>query len=314
MRRSGCKAGGPWALSFLRSRRSLRTPSNPPPRLYTPVINTCVAVLGSGKMGEIIAAGIVRSGQRSPDQIYVADVSAERVREVAAKHGVQHTRNNVEAVSHAGTLLIAVKPQDIEALLQQIAPSLGGEHLVISVAAGVPTEFLERRLPQETAVVRVMPNAAAQVGEGMAAICAGRNATMHHLEVAEDLLSSVGKVVRVSEKYMDAVTALSGSGPAYVALFAEAMVEAGVLTGLPRTLASELVVQTLFGTAAMMRDGKMHPVQVREAVTSPGGTTAAALLRLEQGGVRAAVLNAVQAATDRSTAMVKKGKDQSTPA
>jgi pyrroline-5-carboxylate reductase len=259
-------------------------------------------------MGEIIAAGIVHSGKRLADEVYVTDVSVERVREVAARHGLRSTNDNLEAVRQAGILLIAVKPQDIDALLRQIAPSVTSDHLLISVAAGVPTEFLEQRLPTGTAIVRVMPNAAAQVGEGMAAICLGSNATEEHIEVAEGILSGVGRVVRVPEGYMDAVTALSGSGPAYLALFAEAMIEAGVLTGLPRAMATELVIQTMVGTAAMMREGKMLPVQVREAVTSPGGTTVAALLQLEQAGIRAAVLNAVQAATDRSKAMIKERK------
>jgi pyrroline-5-carboxylate reductase len=262
-------------------------------------------------MGEIIAAGIVRSGQRRPDEVYVTDVSAERVR--AARHGLRSTKNNLEAVRQAGVLLIAVKPQDIDGLLREIAPGLTGDHLLVSVAAGVSTEFLEQRLPSGAAVVRVMPNAPAQVGEGMAAVCPGRNATQEHLEVAESLLSGVGRVVRVPESYMDAVTALSGSGPAYIALFAEAMVDAGVLTGLPRALAADLVIQTMVGTAALMREGKMQPVQVREAVTSPGGTTIMGLLQLEQAGVRAAVLNAVKAATDRSKAMVKDGKGPSAP-
>jgi len=260
-------------------------------------------VIGSGKMGEIIAAGIVRSGHRPPDQVYVTDISPERVREVATKYGVRSAQDNLQAIGQARTVLVAVKPQDIEGVLREIAPGLTGDHLLISVAAGIPTEFFEQRLPPGTAVVRVMPNAAAQVGEGMAAICAGRNATEEHLAVAKGLLSSVGHAVRVPESYMDAVTAISGSGPAYFALFAEALIEAGVLTGLPRALAADLVIQTMVGTAAMMQEGRMQPVQVREAVTSPGGTTAMALLKLEQGGMRAAVLNAVQAATDRSKAM-----------
>jgi pyrroline-5-carboxylate reductase len=171
---------------------------------------------------------------------------------------------------------------------------------VLSVAAAIPTAAIERRIAAGVPVVRAMPNTPAVVHEGIAGICPGAHADDEHLALAEDVLAHLGAVVRVAEPYMDAVTAVSGSGPAYFALLAEAMIEAGILLGLSREISTQLVVQTMLGTAHQLRDQKLHPVELREMVTSPGGTTIAAIRELEQAGVRAAFLNAIQAAMDRS--------------
>jgi pyrroline-5-carboxylate reductase len=173
------------------------------------------------------------------------------------------------------------------------------------VAAAIPTAAIERHLSGDIPVVRAMPNAPSTVHEGIAGICAGSHASEEHLQLAEEALAHLGAVVRVAEPYMDAVTAVSGSGPAYFALLAEAMIEAGILLGLGREVSTQLVVQTMFGTAKLLRDEKMHPVELREAVTSPGGTTINAIRELEQAGVRAAFLNAIQAAMDRSRELAK---------
>jgi pyrroline-5-carboxylate reductase len=164
----------------------------------------------------------------------------------------------------------------------------------------MPTSSIEQRVAAGVPVVRAMPNAPATVHEGIAGICAGAHADEEHLELAEDVLSHLGAVVRVPERYMDAVTAVSGSGPAYFALLAEAMIEAGILLGLSREISTQLVIQTMFGTAKLLRDERMHPVELREMVTSPGGTTIRAIRELERSGVRAAFLNAIQAAMERS--------------
>lgn len=261
-----------------------------------------VAVIGAGKMGEILAAGMVRSGIRTADQILVTDAYAPRIAEVVARHSFQAPAGNLAAVQAANVVILAVKPKDLGQLLAEIAPGVGEDHLVISIAAGITTAFLEKGLPNG-AVVRAMPNAASQVGEGMTAICAGSRATPEHLEAARTLLEGVGPVITIEEPYIDAVTAVSGSGPAYFALFAEAMIDAGVTVGLPRAVAAQLVAQTMRGTAALVTDGGMQPVEVRAAVTSPGGTTAMAVGELERAGVRGAVLNAVQAAFDRAKAL-----------
>jgi pyrroline-5-carboxylate reductase len=193
-----------------------------------------------------------------------------------------------------------VKPQDMAALLDEIAPAVKPGQLVVSLAAGITTAFLESRLPDGVAVVRVMPNTPALVDEGMAAIAPGSHCDDDHLAVAEGLLGSTGRVLRVPEKHMDAVTAISGTGPAYVFFVVESMIEAGVHLGLPRATATELVVQTLVGSAKMLRETGSHPVVLREQVTSPGGTTAAALRELEVHKVRAAFLAAMEAARNRS--------------
>jgi pyrroline-5-carboxylate reductase len=193
-----------------------------------------------------------------------------------------------------------VKPQDIDALLAEVGGLLVPAQTVLTVAAAIPTAHIEQRIAEGVPVVRAMPNAPSTVHEGMAGICAGAHAGDAQLALAEEVLSHLGRVVRVPEQAMDAVTALSGSGPAYFALLAEAMIEAGILLGVSREISTTLVVQTMLGTAKQLRDLGMHPVELREAVTSPGGTTIAAIRELEQAGVRAAFLNAIQAAMTRS--------------
>jgi pyrroline-5-carboxylate reductase len=260
-------------------------------------MNGRVAILGCGKIGESLLAGLLSSGTTD---IVVTSRRPERVAELADRHGVEATLSNADAVSGAGVVVLAVKPQDFEALLESIRESVNESQTVLSVAAAIPTAFIERRLPASVPVVRAMPNAPSTVHEGIAGLCAGAHASEEHVALAQDVLAHLGPVVRVPEAYMDAVTAVSGSGPAYFALLAEAMIEAGILLGLSREISTQLVVQTMLGTAVLLRDEQMHPVELREAVTSPGGTTIRAIHELEQAGVRAAFLNAIQAAMERS--------------
>ncbi len=259
-----------------------------------------VAILGAGKIGESLLAGLLTSGWRTPDEIVVTARREERVQELQERHGVRGTLSNAEAVSGATLVVIAVKPQDFDVLLGEIGGLLTPEQIVLSVAAAIPTSQIEARVAPGVPVVRAMPNAPALVHEGMAGVCAGAHAGDEQLALAEEVLSHLGAVARVPERYMDAVTAVSGSGPAYFALLAEAMIEAGILLGLGRETSTQLVVQTMLGTARLLRDERMHPVELREAVTSPGGTTIQAIRELEQAGVRAAFLNAIQAAMVRS--------------
>jgi pyrroline-5-carboxylate reductase len=259
-----------------------------------------IAILGAGKIGESLLAGLLSTGWRKPDEIVVTGRREERMQELAERYGVQATLSNAEAVARAAVVVIAVKPQDFDVLLGEVAPLVSPEQTVLSVAAAIPTSMIERRLADGVPVVRAMPNTPATVHEGVAGVCAGAHADDEHLALAEEVLTHVGSVVRVPERYMDAVTAVSGSGPAYFALLAEAMIEAGILLGLSREITTTLVVQTMLGTAKLLRDENMHPVELREAVTSPGGTTIVAIRELEQAGVRAAFLNAIQAAMDRS--------------
>jgi pyrroline-5-carboxylate reductase len=264
-----------------------------------------VAFLGAGKMGEALVSGLIRSGGRTADEIMVTARREERARELADRHGVAATMSNAEAAGWARTLVLTVKPQDMEALLDQVGDAVTADHLVITFAAGIRCSFIESRLNEGIPVVRVMSNVPVLVDEAMSAISPGTHAGDKDLAVAEELLGSVGRVIRLSETAQDAVTATSGSGPAYFALLAEAMIDACILLGLSRDVATELIVQTMLGTAKMLRDTGMHPVEIREMVTSPGGTTIVAIRHLEQAGVRAAFLNAIDAARQRSAELAK---------
>jgi pyrroline-5-carboxylate reductase len=259
-----------------------------------------IAIIGAGRIGEALLSGLLSSGWRSPEDIAVSDRREARVAELAERYGVRATSSNADAIQDAALVVIAVKPQDIEGLLGEIGGVLATEQTVLSVAAAIPTRAIEARLTDGVPVCRAMPNAPATVHEGIAGLCGGAHAAEADLALAEETLAHLGAVVRVPEDAMDAITAVSGSGPAYFALLAEAMIEAGILLGLSREISTQLVVQTMFGTAKQLRDEKMHPVELREAVTSPGGTTIAAIRELEGAGVRAAFLNAIQAAMDRS--------------
>ena len=264
-----------------------------------------LAILGTGKIGESLLAGLRSSGW---DDVVVTGRREERVAELRERYGVEATLSNTEAVAGAAIVVIAVKPQDFTALLGEIGPAVSPEQTVLSVAAAIPTAQIEEHLAEGVPVVRAMPNAPSTVHEGMAGLAAGAHAGDEHLQLAEDVLTHLGRVVRLPESAMDAVTAVSGSGPAYFALLAEAMIEAGILLGLSREVSTQLVVQTMLGTAKLLRDEKMHPVDLREAVTSPGGTTIRAIRVLEQEGVRAAFLNAIQAAMERSQELAAGGQ------
>jgi pyrroline-5-carboxylate reductase len=257
-----------------------------------------VAIFGAGVMGETLLAGLIRAGRPASDLV-VTERREDRAAELRERHGVE-VISNVEAAERADTLVFVVKPQDMGALCDEIAPHVRPGALVVSLAAGITTEFLESHLPQGCPVVRVMPNTPALVDQGMAALAPGVHCDQEHLVEARQLLEAVGRVVVLDEKHLDAVTAISGSGPAYFFYIVEAMIEAGVFLGLPRSTATELVVQTCYGAATMLRETGEHPSVLREQVTSPGGTTVAALRTLDDHKVRAAFISALEAARDRS--------------
>jgi pyrroline-5-carboxylate reductase len=257
-----------------------------------------VAILGTGKMGEALLSGMVRAGRPASDLV-VTTHGEERASVLRERYGIE-TSDNATAVKSAGTIVIAVKPQDMGALLDEISALLSVDQMVVSVAAGITTSFIERRVPVEIPVIRVMSNTPVLVDEAMSAISAGSHATETHLERAESLLKPVGPTLRVPESQQDAVTALSGSGPAYFFYLVEAMIDAGILLGLPRSVAHELIVQTAIGSAVMLRDSGESPQALREAVMSPAGTTIAAIREMEDHKVRAAFLAALEAARDRS--------------
>lgn len=251
-------------------------------------------VVGGGKMGEALIGGLLAARWATPDELAVVEIDAERRTQLAEAHpGLVVTDTAVEA----DAALLAVKPAQIP----DTCATLGalGIARVLSIAAGVRIATMEQALPQGTAVVRAMPNTPSLVGQGAAAIAPGANASEDDLAWAEQVLGAVGTVARVTEAQLDAVTGLSGSGPAYVFLVAEAMIDAGVLNGLPRPVAADLVTQTLRGAAELLAGGQ-SPADLRAAVTSPGGTTAAGLRAMETAGVRAGIVDGVVAATERS--------------
>jgi pyrroline-5-carboxylate reductase len=257
-----------------------------------------VAVIGTGKIGELVLSGLLRAGWQASELLVTAR-RAERGQELAERYGVRVV-DNLTAVAEADVLAIAVKPQDAGALLEEIGPKVPAGKLIVSLCAGLPTAFFAARLPEGTPVIRVMTNTPALVDQAMTAISAGPHASGEHLAVAEQMFKPLGSTIRVPESQQDAVTALSGSGPAYFYLLVEAMIDAGILLGLPRQVAHELIVQTAIGSAVMLRDSGEHPVKLREAVTSPAGTTISAIRELENHGVRAALLAALEAARDRA--------------
>lgn len=266
-----------------------------------------LAILGAGVMGETVLSGLLRAGW-SAEQIIATDRRPERQVELRETYGIRML-SNTEAAAEADTVILVVKPQDMRDLLAEIAPVVRPGALIVSLAAGVDTASIESQLPNGTAVVRVMPNTPAQVDEGMAAISAGSTSHAEHLDRVSNILSATGRVVTVPEKYQDAVTAISGSGPAYLFFVVEAMIEAGVHLGLPRDTATELVVQTMLGSAKLLRETGEHPTVLRERVTSPGGTTAAAIRQLEDHKVRAAFMTAMEAARDRSRELAQGARD-----
>jgi len=251
-------------------------------------------IVGGGRMGEALLGGLVRAGW-DPAELAVVEASPARRDELVARFPDVAV---LAAVEPASGVVVAVKPPDVSEVCKEVA--VAGVERVLSIAAGVPTVALEAALGGAVPVVRAMPNTPSVVGAGAAAIAPGASASEEDLDWATSVMSAVGVVVRVREDQLDAVTGLSGSGPAYVFLVAESLIEAGVLVGLPREVAEVLVAQTIIGSGLLLRDSDDHAAVLRAAVTSPGGTTAAGLRELELGGVRAALLSAVQAATERS--------------
>jgi pyrroline-5-carboxylate reductase len=266
-----------------------------PPCASVPVVGTRLTLMGGGRMGEALVAGLLAAGWGEAADIAVVEKVEARRHELAGRFPGLVVVGQPQAAEGA---VVAVKPDDVEAACRALAST--GTPLVLSIAAGVNLASLEGWLGDGVRVVRAMPNTPALVGAGAAALAGGTSATDDDLAWAEDLLSAVGTVVRVPERLLDAVTGLSGSGPAYIFLVAEALIDAGVLAGLPRATSSALVVQTILGSARLLAESGDGPEGLRAAVTSPGGTTAAGLQVLEDRAVRGALMAAVQAATEQS--------------
>lgn len=267
-----------------------------------------VAIIGGGKMGEALIGGIVAGGVFSSADVTVTDVVPDRLTYLKDKYGVNATAENTKAVKGAQIVILAVKPQSMPGVLKELSAFIDKTKLVISIAAGITIPFLEERLKKGSRVIRAMPNTPALIGEGAAALAPGGNISEDDLAVAREIFEAVGTTVVVDEALMDAVTGLSGSGPAYGFVIMDALSDAGVLMGLSRDIARKLAAQTLLGAAKLYLTTGKHPAELRDMVTSPGGTTIAGLKALEQGGLRAALISAVEAATLRAKELGKSSK------
>jgi pyrroline-5-carboxylate reductase len=265
-----------------------------------PPISGTIGFLGTGNMAEALIRGLLRSGAVKPEQIWGSEPRASRMEQIKSRYGIHVTKYNVDVVRHASIIILSVKPQILPTVLDEIAPHLKPRALVISVAAGVPIAVIEARLPTGIRVVRTMPNTPALVGAGATAIAANQHATSDDLKVTEQIFRSVGMTVVLDEEQLDAVTGLSGSGPAYMFLIIEALSDAGVKVGLSRYNAVALAANTVLGSAKLLIETGEHPGQLKDMVTSPGGTAIAGLHTLEAGGLRTTLMNAVEAATRRS--------------
>jgi pyrroline-5-carboxylate reductase len=262
--------------------------------------NLTMGFLGAGKMATALAKGFLRAGLASPDQVMGSDVSESARTSFAREAGAQVTAANPEVARFASLLVIAVKPEQVAGVLDEVRPYVSERHLVISIVAGVTLKKLEEALFEGARVVRVMPNTPALIGASASAYALGEWATREDAQTAQRLFSAVGQAFEVKERLLDAVTGLSGSGPAFVYLMIEALSDGGVAAGLPRDVALKLAAQTVLGSARMVLETGLHPGALKDMVTSPGGTTIEGIHALEQGGVRGALINAVRAAADKA--------------
>ncbi len=255
--------------------------------------------LGAGTMSGALVKGLLHAGV-TPERIAVSDVKTERLDELRARHGIRGTSDNRALVRECDVIVLAVKPQVIDAILSEIAPDVTGEKLIVSVAAGVPLDALEAQLPASSRVVRAMPNTPVTVQAGATAIASGTHARADDMRIARELFEAVGRAVVLDQSLLDAVTGLSGSGPGYVMVIIDALADGGVKMGIPRDTALLLAAQTVFGAASLVLQSGEHPGRLKDMVASPGGTTIAGLHALERGCLRATLIDAVEAAAKRA--------------
>lgn len=265
-----------------------------------------ISILGAGNMGEALLRGILSAGLYKKEEIIASDISKERLAQINSTYGVETTKNNIEASASSKFIIIAVKPDAVKSIIEEISPSIDGSKVIISIVAGVPIERIRRWLKKEAHIIRVMPNTPVLVREGASAIAPGPVVRDREMETVRKIFDSVGKTVILAEKYLDAVTGLSGSGPAYVFTIIEALADGGVKVGLPRKEATLLAAQTVLGAAKMVLETGRHPGSLKDMVTSPGGTTIEGLHRLEASGIRAALMSAVEHATKRAEELGKR--------
>jgi len=259
-----------------------------------------VTVIGAGKMGEGIIAGLLKSGKYSPDQIRAYEIIEDRAKYITKTYKVECLSDIKKAAAFADISIIAVKPADVAKVLEQIAPAMKTGKILVSIAAGVTLDFYRKHLPKHVPVVRVMPNMAVQVREGMITVCPAENVTKEQLTTATGMLSLLGRVIRLDEKYLNLATGLVGSGPAYIYLIIDALADAGVRLGLPKDISIVLAAQTTLGAAKMVVETGEHPAKLKDMVVTPAGTTIEGLLELERSGLKATIITAVTRAAERA--------------
>jgi pyrroline-5-carboxylate reductase len=267
-----------------------------------------IGFIGAGNMGEALVKGVLKAELLSPQGVYASDIREVRLQKLQYDCGITTFKDNKELILKARIIVLAVKPQNMEELLSEIAPVINKEHLVISIAAGITTPYIARHFKGEVPIIRVMPNTPALIQEGASALAGGKGVSKGDLDIAQRLFDSVGKTVVVDESLMDAVTGLSGSGPAYFFLFIEILTDAGVKVGLPRSIALQLSTQTCLGAARMIFETGEKPDKLRDMVTSKGGTTISGLIAMEAGNIRKTIIDGVEAATRRSKELGKTKK------
>jgi pyrroline-5-carboxylate reductase len=259
-----------------------------------------VAVLGAGKMGGILLQAFLKENLFAPEQIHATVAHVERALALSSQWGVNVSTDNLDAAKRADLILVGVKPFQVPDLIKEISPALTPAKTVVSFAASVKTQAIEAAAGMDLGVIRAMPNTPSALGAGVAALCRGRFVSEQQMELAQRIFATVGRTVIVDEKHMDAVTGLSGSGPAYVYIIIEALAEAGVKVGLPRDVATQLAAQTAYGAAKMVLETGYHPALLKDAVTTPAGCTIDGILELEEGGLRVTLIKAVMRATERA--------------
>jgi pyrroline-5-carboxylate reductase len=264
-----------------------------------------VAILGTGKMGGILLQAFLKNNLVAPDQLFATVHHAERAQALSAQFGIEVTTDNLAAAQQADVILLGVKPIQVPALIATIKPALTTEKVLLSIAASATTQSIEEAAGCDLGVIRAMPNTPAMLAAGITALCSGRFASVEQMAVAQKIFSTVGRTVVVDEKHMDAVTGLSGSGPAFLYIIIEALAEAGVNVGLPRDVATLLAAQTTLGSARMVLETGYHPALLKDAVTTPAGCTVDGILELEEGGLRVTLIKAVKRATQRAKELAK---------
>lgn len=264
-----------------------------------------IGIIGTGKMGEALISGLMKSKLADETSLRTSDTVPQRREYISKKYGISCVPDNKQVAANSNIVILAIQPKDMKAVLDSIRDTLTPKHILISIAAGVSIEYISKTLQKNTPLIRAMPNNPCMIGEGMIALAPTSNVSEESLQTAREIFNSIGRTMVIDERYFDAITGLSGSGPAYVYLVIEALADGGVKAGIPKDVAIELAAQTVLGSARMVLETHEHPAKLRDMVATPGGTTISGLMELEEGKVRAAFMRAVEKATQRAKELTR---------